>query len=119
MRAVCRERDILEPAVTMMEFLTSNAETIGFWAAVLTTLAFVPQVVRTWRMGGDELSWLTLGMFGSGVGLWFLYGYIRGSGPLMLANSVTAIQVLVMMSVKLRTSARRAAAPREVTAPET
>jgi MtN3 and saliva related transmembrane protein len=92
-----------------MELLTSNTEAIGFWAAVLTTIAFAPQVVRTWRMGGNELSWLMLGMFGSGVGLWFVYGYLRQSAPLMLANGLTFIQVLTMVAVKLRTAAHSAA----------
>ncbi len=84
-----------------MNWLGLHTETIGFWAAVLTTVAFTPQVVRTWRMGGNELSWAMLALFGSGVGLWFVYGYLRMSGPLMLANGLTGAQVLFLLVLKL------------------
>jgi MtN3 and saliva related transmembrane protein len=79
-----------------------SVEAIGFWAAVLTTAAFVPQVVRTWRLGGRELSWVMLALFGTGVGLWFVYGYLRDSRPIMLANGLTGMQVIVIAAGKLR-----------------
>jgi MtN3 and saliva related transmembrane protein len=81
--------------------LTTHTETIGFWAAILTTLAFAPQVIRTWRIGGDALSWLTLTSFGTGVGLWFVYGYLRMSGPIMLANGLTGLQILLIIALKI------------------
>jgi MtN3 and saliva related transmembrane protein len=87
--------------------LISHTETIGFWAAILTTVAFAPQLVRTWRVGGDELSWLMLTCFGTGVGLWFVYGYLRMSGPLMLANGLTGLQILVIIVVKVWRTTRR------------
>ena len=82
-------------------------EWIGLCAAVLTTVAFAPQVVRTWRLGGHELSWSMLVLFLAGVTLWFVYGWLRGSVPLMLANGLTGAQVLVMAGVKLRSGRDR------------
>lgn len=79
---------------------TFDVEWIGFAAAVLTTVAFVPQVVRTWQMGGRELSWSMLGMFGTGVSLWLLYGILQPSRPLIVANGLTLIQVAAMAAVK-------------------
>lgn len=79
-----------------------RTDVIGFWAAVLTTIAFVPQVVRTWRVGGRELSWVTLALFGTGVALWFVYGYRLDSRPLMLANGLTLLQILAIVIIKLR-----------------
>jgi MtN3 and saliva related transmembrane protein len=78
-----------------------DVESIGFIAAVLTTIAFVPQVVRTWQMGGRELSWLMLGLFGTGVSLWLAYGILRQSWPLILGNGLTLIQVAALVTVKL------------------
>lgn len=69
-------------------------------AAVLTTVAFAPQVVRTWRLGGHELSWSMLTMLGTGVMLWFVYGWLRASMPLILANGLTGIQVAAIAAVK-------------------
>ena len=55
---------------TLPAMTDSGTELIGFWAALLTTIAFAPQVLRTWRLGGHELSMLSL--FGAGVTLWFV-----------------------------------------------
>ena len=76
-------------------------EPIGFWAAVLTTIAFAPQVIRTWKSGGDGLSWIMLALFGSGIGLWFVYGVLRALGPLMLANGLTGLQILFLVGLKI------------------
>jgi MtN3 and saliva related transmembrane protein len=80
--------------------MQNPTEFIGLCAAILTTVAFAPQVVRTWRMGGNELSWLMLGLFGTGVTLWFVYGWLLNSMPLLLANGLTLAQVAVMAGVK-------------------
>jgi MtN3 and saliva related transmembrane protein len=85
----------------MMEWLTVHAEGIGMAAAALTTGAFAPQVFRTWRLGGQGLSWTMLASFGTGVGLWFLYGYLRMSAPIMLANGLTGLQVIFIAGLKL------------------
>lgn len=81
-----------------------DSEWIGFIAAVLTTVAFVPQVVRTWHMGGRELSWSMLGLFGTGVSLWLAYGIVRNSWPLIIGNGLTLIQVGAMTWIKLTAS---------------
>jgi MtN3 and saliva related transmembrane protein len=50
-------------------------ELLGYSAATLTTLAFVPQVIETWRSkSSDDLSLGTLSAFTVGVLLWLLYG---------------------------------------------
>lgn len=88
--------------------MTFDVESIGFAAAILTSVAFVPQVLRTWQLGGRELSWTMLGLFGVGVSLWLIYGYLRGSTPLMAANGVTLIQVMAMAAVKFTAASRPA-----------
>jgi len=77
----------------------SHTEAIGVWAAIPTTVAFAPQVVRTWRVGGDELSGLTPTCFGT--------GYPRVSAALRLANGLTGLQILLR-----RTHAFRPASPK-------
>ena len=82
--------------------MTSGAnETIGLAAGFLTTAAFLPQVIRTWRSGGDGLTWTMLSMFGAGVGLWLVYGLRVGSVPVALANGLTLAQVLFIAALKL------------------
>ena len=82
-------------------------------AAVLTTSAFAPQVIRTWRTGGEGLSWTTLTLFGVGVWLWFVYGLLRMSGPIMLANGVTGMEVLFLITLKAWHGGKSSAASRQ------
>ena len=52
---------------------------------------------------------MMLALFGTGVGLWFLYGLMRMSAPLIAANGLTGLQVLFLLALKARhvaTSAR-------------
>jgi MtN3 and saliva related transmembrane protein len=91
----------MEDLLHSLRFGPALTEAIGTVAAILTTIAFAPQVIRTWRIGAEGLSWLMLALFGSGVGLWFLYGMLRSSGPLMLANGLTGAQVLCILAIKL------------------
>ena len=84
-----------------MSFLTAHTEAIGFWAGILTTVAFAPQVIRTWRVGGHALSWMMLLLFGTGIGLWLPHGYLRMSAPLIFANALTGVQILFIVGLKI------------------
>jgi len=85
-----------------VELLSPHQEAIGFWAGVLTTIAFAPQVIRTWKSHEDGLSGAMLSLFGTGVGLWFVYGLLRQSGPIILANGLTGLQVIFLAMLKIR-----------------
>ncbi len=78
-------------------------QSIGFIAGALTTFAFAPQVYQTWRTGGRDLSWPMLLLFGTGVGLWLVYGLIVYSWPIIMANGLTAVQILAIVVLKRRT----------------
>src|ERR1700688_1933502 len=56
--------------------------------------------IRTWRVGGHALSWLMLALFGTGIGLWLLYG-LRMSAPQIFANALTGVQILVIVGLKI------------------
>ena len=78
-------------------------EVIGYCAAFLTTFAFLPQAIQSWRT--RDLSGVSLGMyslFTVGVGLWLIYGLIIGKWPLILANALTFALALSILLLKLR-----------------
>jgi 5'(3')-deoxyribonucleotidase/uncharacterized protein with PQ loop repeat len=83
---------------------------LGTVAAVFTTVAFVPQIVKTWRQGGRDLSYGMLLVFLTGVALWMAYGLFIGSLPVLLSNVATGLLVCVNVALKWRHE-RRAAAP--------
>ena len=69
-----------------------NIEFFGYFAAILTTAAFLPQLIKTLKTKkADDVSLVTLIMFLSGVGSWILYGYSISSSPILVANIVTFI----------------------------
>jgi len=79
------------------------ADTLGLIAGTLTTAAFVPQVVRTWRTRSTrDISLWMFSLFSAGVGLWLLYGIQIGSLPVIAANVVTLALSLVILYLKLR-----------------
>jgi MtN3 and saliva related transmembrane protein len=80
-------------------------ELIGYLAATLTTVAFVPQALKALRER-DTRS-LSLGMyvtFTTGVVLWGVYGYRRADWAIVLANAVTGALCLLILGVKIRDS---------------
>ena len=80
-----------------------NIEWTGYIAAVLTTLSFVPQALKTIRT--KDASSISLGMyvvFTIGVCFWLVYGIALGSWPMILSNIVTLGLAATILSLKLR-----------------
>lgn len=72
-------------------------------AGTLTTLAFLPQVIRTWkRRSAADFSFLMLVVFVSGVGLWLIYGWLMGDVPLVITNLVTFALAAAILAMKVR-----------------
>lgn len=76
---------------------------LGLIAGSLTTAAFVPQVVKTWRTRSTaDISLGMFALFALGVLLWLLYGLTIGSLPIVIANGVTFALAAVIVILKLR-----------------
>lgn len=77
-------------------------EIIGYAAAVLTTLSFVPQVVKTWKTRSTkDISILMFIAFCAGVFLWLVYGILLNSLPIIAANAVAFILGMVILALKI------------------
>lgn len=78
---------------------------IGAIAAVLTTLAFLPQVIKTIKT--KDTSGISLGMYAmqvTRIGLWLAHGIHIGDMPLILANSVSFVLSGTILYYKIRSS---------------
>ena len=74
----------------------------GYFAAILTTAAFLPQLIKTLKTKkADDVSLLTLIMFISGVISWIIYGYRISSRPILIANLITFILNLSILISKV------------------
>ncbi len=77
-------------------------ELFGYFAAILTTAAFLPQLVKTLRTKkANDVSLVTLIMFISGVSCWIIYGYEISSFPILLANIITFILNFLILISKI------------------
>jgi 5'(3')-deoxyribonucleotidase/uncharacterized protein with PQ loop repeat len=75
---------------------------VGSVAAVLTTGAFVPQILRTWRLGGRDLSYGLLVLYLAGVMLWLVYGLLTGARAVVVANAAATLLVSFNLFLKWR-----------------
>ena len=79
-----------------------NTEFFGYFAATLTTVAFLPQLIKTLKTKkADDVSLVTLIMFITGLVSWIIYGYEISSFPILLANIVTFILNLFILISKI------------------
>ena len=82
-----------------MDFITI----LGLFAGALTTIAFLPQLFKTWKSkSAKDVSLETLAIFSFGVLLWLIYGIYLPALPIILANSLTLIFNLIILGLKIK-----------------
>lgn len=75
---------------------------IGYIAAIMTTIAFIPQAWMTWKT--RSVAGISLGMysvFTIGVALWLSYGVLTRDVPIIAANSITLLLAGFILGLKL------------------
>ena len=76
---------------------------IGLAAAFCTTVAFLPQVIKTWRTRSTkDISLVMFLVFTTGIFLWLVYGVMRRDLPLIAANGTTFVLSGTILYFKLR-----------------
>ncbi len=84
-----------------MNVETANA--IGLLAGTLTTISFVPQVIKIWKTKhARDVSLGMFAIFSSGVLLWLWYGIATGATPVIVANAVTLALSLTILVFKFK-----------------
>lgn len=79
------------------------SQLIGLTAGTLTTLAFLPQVIKTWKSkSARDLSIVMFSVFCLGTVLWLIYGIIIQQLPIILANAVTLALAGLLIFFKLK-----------------
>jgi len=78
-------------------------DVLGMIAGSLTTIAFVPQVVKTWRSKSThDISYGMFILFSLGLLLWLAYGIVIDAMPIIVSNLVTLLLALVILGLKFR-----------------
>ncbi len=74
---------------------------LGLSAGGLTTVSFLPQVVKTWRSkSARDISYGMFTLFSTGVLLWLLYGIALAAPPIIIANAITLVLALTILGLK-------------------
>lgn len=75
---------------------------VGYAAAALTTVSFLPQALLTLR--SRDVSGISITMYGAftaGVALWLVYGWLLGEWPIIVANLITLMLASVILGTKI------------------
>jgi MtN3 and saliva related transmembrane protein len=79
------------------------ANLLGLLAGTLTTAAFLPQVIKTWRSrSAGDISLVMFALFSLGVLLWIVYGFSVGAVPVIVANVITLLLSMTILVFKIR-----------------
>ena len=76
--------------------------TLGLIAGVLTTIAYLPQLIKTWKTkSAHDLSWSMLIVLCTGIILWLVYGFYIQNIPIIAANIVTFVFASMILVLKI------------------
>ena len=79
---------------------------VGFVAAFCTTVSYIPQVKKCWQTGSSgDLSLKMLLILAAGIGLWVVYGILKGDWVIIIANAVSLLLLLNLVFFKLKENA--------------
>jgi MtN3 and saliva related transmembrane protein len=78
-------------------------ETLGYIAGILTTIAFVPQVMQIYKTkSAEDVSLAMFLLFTAGVVMWLIYGIQSNAFPVIVANSITLLLSCVILFFKFK-----------------
>jgi MtN3 and saliva related transmembrane protein len=84
-----------------------DSSVVGLIAGTCTTIAFIPQVLHTFR--SRNTSSISLGMyilFVFGIAMWLCYGFIISDLPLVITNLITLLLSSSILLMKIRNTIR-------------
>ena len=80
-----------------------NYEFLGLIAGVFTTFSIVPQLYRVIKLkSAMEISLLFTIILAIGVFLWWVYGVLTGSLPIILWNAISFCLICGLIVVKIK-----------------
>jgi MtN3 and saliva related transmembrane protein len=85
----------------------SGTELLGYTAGAITTLTFLPQVIKTWKeKSAKDVSLVMFIIAAVNETMWIFYGILKTDWVIILTNSVILVMSLTMIFLKLRYSGK-------------
>lgn len=81
----------------------SFVQLLGFLAGAITTLTFLPQVIKTWKeKSAKNVSLLMFVIAAVNEVMWIAYGALINDNAIMITNIIMLVMATTMISLKLR-----------------
>lgn len=78
-------------------------EILGMAAGTISSITFLPQVIKTWRTkSAKDISMLMFLLATLSVIMWLIYGIVKSSIPIIYTNSMVLLMSLIMLYFKFR-----------------
>jgi MtN3 and saliva related transmembrane protein len=82
--------------------MNNPVEWIGFLAGSLTTISFIPQVIKVWQTKSThDISLIMYSLFCAGVFVWVIFGFYIQSASVVFFNAVTLVLALTILFFKI------------------
>ncbi len=84
-----------------------TVELIGYFATVMTTICYIPQVMQIYKT--KEVAAISLGMYCAltvGIGSWLVYSIMLSLTPLIICNALCLLMIIAILSMKIIYSKR-------------
>jgi MtN3 and saliva related transmembrane protein len=81
----------------------TGVELLGYSAGAITSLTFLPQVIKTWKIkSATDISLMMFLIAAVNEVMWIAYGILLDNWVIILTNSVVLSMSLTMIYFKLR-----------------
>ena len=81
----------------------NGTDILGYAAGAITSLTFLPQVIKTWReKSAKDVSLLMFIIAAINEVMWIVYGALLDNWVIILTNAIVLSMSLIMIFLKLR-----------------
>jgi MtN3 and saliva related transmembrane protein len=81
----------------------TGVDILGYSAGAITSLTFLPQVIKTWKeKSAKDISLLMFVIAAVNEVMWIVYGALLNNWVIILTNSIVLAMSLTMIFFKLR-----------------
>ena len=81
----------------------SGVDILGYSAGFITSLTFLPQVIKTWKeKSAKDISLMMFVIAAVNEVMWIVYGVLLNNWVIILTNAIVLAMSLIMIFFKLR-----------------
>lgn len=81
----------------------NGVDILGYSAGAITSLTFLPQVIKTWKeKSAKDISLMMFLIAATNEIMWIAYGILRNDWVIILTNAVILVMSLTMIYLKFK-----------------